>query len=479
MRVRLSLAQKINLSYALVTLVSLATLAVIGGAALMLWASQGCRGWESAAPSLQTRFNLNPPPLAPPQRAAAWLRAFFQKGTVRGRAGEFLEVSVDFSARDIPRAALVDAEGRVVALFPAHTPGQAVGQPWESAFAAYDPPRLPQNAPQVTPRDSLCLIAVPWATPEHQSGWLVFLYRPINPWKRGLNFIVILLLLGLLIAPAELATGTVAGWLLSRALVRRLRRIASVSEAWARGDFDAAIADTGSDELAALAQRLDGMADRLRNLLHTERELASLEERQRLSRELHDAVKQQLFAAAMQLTVAKEQWAQAPPQAQAHFDEGLALLHQAQRELVHLLHQQRAPDLQAKTLAQALEAYIAGWEARTGIRVHRTFSLPAPLPPAIGHVLFRVVQESLANIERHSHADKVVLDLVQKGRAVRLSVADNGAGFAPQETPHHGQGLQNMRERVTRLGGRFDLKSAAGKGTCVEVQLPLPEGERP
>ena len=479
MRFRLSLAQKINLSYALVTLVSLATLAVIGGTALMLWANRGCRTWESAAPTLQTRFNLNPPPLAPPQRAAAWLQAFFQKGTVRGRPGEFLEVAVDFSARDIPRAALVDAKGRLVAMFPSDTGEQPIGQPWESAFAAYDPPRLPKNTPQVTQRGSLCLIAVPWVTPEHQSGWLVFLYRPINPWRRGLNFIVILLLLGLLIAPAELATGTVAGWLLSRSLVLRLRHIAHVSEAWARGDFNAAIADTGSDELAALALRLDGMADRLRGLLHTERELASLEERQRLSRELHDAVKQQLFAAAMQFAVAKEQWAQAPPEARAHFDEGLALLHQAQRELVHLLHQHRPPDLQEKTLAQALEAYIAAWEARTGIRVHRTFSLPVPLPPATEHVLFRVVQESLANIERHSQADKVVLGLVQKGRAVHLRVADNGVGFAPQETPQQGQGLQNMRERVTRLGGRFDLKSAGGKGTCVEVQLPLPEGERP
>ncbi len=479
MRFRLSLAQKINISYTLVTLVSLATLAVIGGAALMRWASRGCHGWESAAPSLQTRFNLNPPPLAPPQRAAAWLQAFFQKGTVRGRAGEFLEVSVDFSARDIPLAALVDAKGRLVAMFPAGPGEQPVGQPWESAFAAYDPPRLPQSTPKVTPRGSLCLIAVPWAAPEQQRGWLVFLYRPIDPWKRGLNFIVILLLLGLLIAPAELATGTVAGWLLSRTFVRRLHRIAQAAEAWARGDFNATITDTGSDELAALAHRLDGMADRLRGLLHTERELASLEERQRLSRELHDAVKQQLFAAAMQLAVAKEQWAQAPPEARAHFDEGLALLHQAQRELVHLLHQQRPPDLQEKTLAQALETYIAGWEARTGIRVHRTFSLPVPLPPAAEHVLFRVVQESLANIERHSQADKVVLGLMQKGRTVHLRVADNGAGFSPQETPRHGQGLQNMRERVTRLGGGFNLKSAAGRGTCVEVQLPLPEGERP
>ncbi len=100
--------------------------------------------------------------------------------------------------------------------------------------------------------------------------------------------------------------GTVFGFFTARGLVRRLQALIAAAEAWSRGDFSVTVHDTSRDEVGHLARRLNRMAEQLQNLLQARQELAALEERHRLARELHDAVKQQVFAAGMQLAVVRQ-----------------------------------------------------------------------------------------------------------------------------------------------------------------------------
>lgn len=116
-----------------------------------------------------------------------------------------------------------------------------------------------------------------------------------------------LLIVGSIIVftPAAGIIGTIFGYFTARALTRRLHNITQAADAWSQGDFSAFIRDRSNDELGKLANRLNRMAEQLQNLLYTRHELATLEERNRLARDLHDSVKQQIFATGMQVGAAR------------------------------------------------------------------------------------------------------------------------------------------------------------------------------
>lgn len=259
--------------------------------------------------------------------------------------------------------------------------------------------------------------------------------------------------------------GTIFGFFTARALTKRLWRVSQAAESWSQGDFTAFIQDRSGDELSQMAQQLNRMAEQLQNLLQTQQELATLEERNRLARDLHDSVKQQVFATTMQLAAARAVLTQDPEAAQEHLDEAESLARQAQRELTTIILELQPGTLQGKGLAQALKEYIADWSRLNEITAQINMQGECTLPLEIKQTLFRVAQEGLSNIARHSQATRVGVQLLCNQAEISLTLSDNGVGFDPSSSEGKGIGLRIMHERMQDLGGKLRLESEMGKGT--------------
>jgi NarL family two-component system sensor histidine kinase LiaS len=270
--------------------------------------------------------------------------------------------------------------------------------------------------------------------------------------------------------------GLVAGFVTARGLSRRLRGIARAAAAWSRGDFEVSARDPSADELGWLAQDLNGMAMQLKALLTDREQLAIIEERQRLARELHDAVKQQVFATAMQVAAAQELVESDAGATRARLAEAERLIGQAQRELNALIRELRPFALGEQGLAAALQTLGTEWAQASGITADVRIQGERPTPPEIEQALFRVVQEALANAARHSAASAVEIHLAWGPDALSLSIQDNGRGFDPAHRQGTGQGLRNMAERVEALGGSL-LVFGGAEGTRIEARVPLAGSE--
>ena len=203
------------------------------------------------------------------------------------------------------------------------------------------------------------------------------------------------------------------------------------------------------------------------------------EERRRFSRELHDSMGQHLASAKMHLDLLGQSM---PGNAALH--ETSDLLDQAlseTRTLSYLLH---PPLLDDAGLESAAREYVDGFSRRSGIPV------ALHLPPTLERLgepleltLFRVMQEGLTNIHRHSGCTQATINLAVSPTQVALSIRDNGRGMSPEvlegfrnDGTHLGVGLAGMRERVREFGGRLDLHSDGG-GTLLSVILPRPRKE--
>jgi signal transduction histidine kinase len=266
--------------------------------------------------------------------------------------------------------------------------------------------------------------------------------------------------------------GVVTGLLISANLTRRLRAIAEVSEAWSRGDFAAAVHDPAGDELGQLARDLNRMAEQVQTLLATRQELAVVEERNRLARDLHDTVKQHVFANALLVRAARKQIDRDSETAKRHLREAEELAEQTQQELIALIRALRPAALADKGLVAVLGAYAQEWSSRTGIEVDLRVQGERATPLEIEEALYRLAQEALANIARHSGAVHAEIHLAWDDDQLRLTVGDDGLGFDIANAEGKGLGLASMRERVRPLGGALSLSSAPGK-TRITACVPL------
>jgi NarL family two-component system sensor histidine kinase LiaS len=268
--------------------------------------------------------------------------------------------------------------------------------------------------------------------------------------------------------------GTLFGILTARGLTRRLRRLTHAAEAWSQGDFAVAVRDRSSDELGQLARDLNRMAEQVQVLLQERQQLAAVEERNRLARDLHDAVKQQVFATSMQLAAARTLLEQDPAAAAQPLAQAERLAAEAQRELTTLIQELRPAALEGKGLVPALREYCAEWSRQTSISAEVRAQGEQPAPLAVEQALFRVAQEALSNIARHSGATAAWLRLSWAEGWLALAIADNGHGFDPEEGREAGVGLHSMRERVEGLGGTFAVAGASAEGgALIEARVPL------
>ncbi|GHO46556.1 sensor histidine kinase [Ktedonospora formicarum] len=263
--------------------------------------------------------------------------------------------------------------------------------------------------------------------------------------------------------------GLAFGVVTARGLVKRLQRIVTAVDGWSQGDFSTFVRDRSNDELGQLARRLNYMAQQLQRLLRTRQDLATLQERNRLARDLHDSVKQQVFAASLQVSTARALVERDTSVAKTHLASVERLVRQAQRELTTLIHELRPVALEGRSLAEAVRTYVNTWQEQTSVSVVLELSGDEEPSPALEDALFRIVQEGLANVARHSQATEVTLCL-DCNTTVTFSLRDNGKGFAVRERDSLGIGLSSMRERIQVLGGDIEIQSEIGKGTTIIVQ---------
>jgi signal transduction histidine kinase len=305
-------------------------------------------------------------------------------------------------------------------------------------------------------------------------GTLVSRVHAPYSWSRHVTFLGLILwgpirMHLVLVTIFALAFGIVA----ARSVVARFERISRVAAAWGQGDLSVVIDDHSSDEIGQLAARLNAMAFGLRDVVALRQDLAAFEERNRLARDLHDTVKQQVFALAMQIGAAQVTLDGDRAALSKRLKDAEKLAHSAQQELVAIIRELQPPSRAGKSFAEAIHDYAAEWSRQSGIAadVRIDPELAAKLPPVVENAFVRIAQEALANVLRHSGAKRVAVELSSPAPGeVAFAIADDGAGFDPATTSP-GMGLSNMRERAEALpGGRFRIEPAGAHGTRVVAE---------
>jgi signal transduction histidine kinase len=199
-------------------------------------------------------------------------------------------------------------------------------------------------------------------------------------------------------------------------------------------------------------------------------QIAALEERNRIARELHDSVKQQALAASFQIGTALTLYDRDSHTAESHLLEADRLVDSVRKELTDLIHELRPQAMNGKDIAENLNDYAVEWAHQSGIEVHVEVQEATGLSLEVKQALFRILQESLANVARHSLAECVDV-VLRVDKEIQLLVEDDGHGF-DMHAEHGGMGLESMKERAESLDGRFIVESEPSKGTRIEVTFP-------
>ncbi|QBD77595.1 sensor histidine kinase [Ktedonosporobacter rubrisoli] len=266
--------------------------------------------------------------------------------------------------------------------------------------------------------------------------------------------------------------GAISGYLTSRRLVQRFERLASTAEHWSRGNFSRRVHDSSADELGQLAEHMNQMAGELQNLLQTRQELATLQERGRIARDLHDSIKQQMFALYMQIKGVKSLLRKQCDSVFPHLEQAEVLILQVQKDLNSLIYELRPPELEDKTFFQALQEQVERWACQTGIRAAFQYEVMIRLAPSQEDALYRFVQEALSNIARHSQARAVTVLICEQHSKIYVMINDDGKGFEVATSHGKGLGLRSMQERLMPFDGTLEIRSQLGKGTEVIATLP-------
>jgi signal transduction histidine kinase len=283
--------------------------------------------------------------------------------------------------------------------------------------------------------------------------------------------------------------GLFFGLIAGRGLSRRLKRLTAASAAMAGGDLSRRVEDGSADEIGQLARQFNTMAAQLAENMRALRlladqnaqlaeqatQLATVEERNRLARDLHDSVSQELFSLTMQAAAAQRLLRTKPELAATHLQEIQTTAQQALQETRSLIFALRPAQLDDRGLGAALRDLRTAAKERQGLLIDLRISGERRLPLEHEQALFRIVQEGLANVVRHSGERAAEVDLQYSDEEVCLTVCDHGRGFDPA-APRNARsiGLDSMSERATALGGTVTVDSALGQGTTVAVCLPAP-----
>ncbi|MCU6712000.1 sensor histidine kinase [Paenibacillus sp. J5C_2022] len=304
--------------------------------------------------------------------------------------------------------------------------------------------------------------------------WLLIIMSFVIIVLQGIGVIELLTLqgkwaiIGLSGVGIALAAATLNGYLQNSKLKATLKRL---TEQQVRRKF-AVTLPSGEGEGEAEAAQADENQEWKAKVRFT----AVIEERQRLARELHDAVSQQLFAISMTATAVsrtiEKDWERARRQVQL-IEEMAAV---AQSEMRALLLHLRPVHLDGKNLGQALTVLVDELQQKIPMKITLEVDKTIQLLPQAEDHLFRIAQEALSNTLRHAKADSMHIRLLRLDDKVHMTLQDSGIGFDLEEKKQTSYGLLTMEERVNELGGALQMISQPGEGTTVHLWIPMNAG---
>jgi len=204
--------------------------------------------------------------------------------------------------------------------------------------------------------------------------------------------------------------------------------------------------------------------------------IARLQERNRLAREIHDTLAQELGAISLYLESVDALLPNNAQKAGEQVQKALSVTREALAEARHSVQDLRATSLEGRTLSEALHNLATQFTHRTGIETHLDVKMHRyDLPSQVESDLYRIAQEALSNVRKHSGGRCVSIQLAEEEHdTLTLQVQDNGKGFAPPTKEENSTfGLLGMRERAELLGGMLSIKSGKQRGTIVLVRVPL------
>src|SRR5881275_1084987 len=298
-----------------------------------------------------------------------------------------------------------------------------------------------------------------------------------------------------LATPTSLIIFVVVGWLVSIALnfvvlqvaFRPLQDLGKVMNRVQAGERSLRAPTTGVDpEADQLAQTFNMMLEAIDDATRLRASQiinAQEQERKRIARELHDETSQVLTSLLISLAILEESIT--TQEARDRIADTRKLAHQTLRAIRNLSIDLRPSALDDLGLLPALRWYVKEYSQKCGIEVE--FHAPGfkdRLPAEMETALYRIVQESLTNTARHAYAHKVLITMKEDADAVYATIKDDGCGFdvgAIQKSPDHdrGLGLAGMNERAVLLDGSLSIHSGPGRGTTIEVHIPLTPAEKP
>jgi two-component system, NarL family, sensor histidine kinase LiaS len=202
------------------------------------------------------------------------------------------------------------------------------------------------------------------------------------------------------------------------------------------------------------------------------------QERNRLARELHDSVSQQLFAASMLMSAIMESRPVSDDRETKHLRMIEEAIQQSQSEMRALLLHLRPAALNGKSLQEGIQELLGELSQKVPMKIKWKIE-PIPLDKGVEDHLFRILQESVSNTLRHAKANTFEVLLIERDQLIILRVLDDGVGFDVDASKAGSYGLQNMYERAMEIGGTVKIVSVKNKGTRLEVKVPkmTDEGE--
>ncbi|AWB45941.1 sensor histidine kinase [Paenibacillus sp. CAA11] len=310
------------------------------------------------------------------------------------------------------------------------------------------------------------------------------LLNSFTSWRTGVA-------VGITIVTILVGVGAAYGFYDVYRIKRRLDLLRDSLLQWEKGNPARTIPELGEDEVGRLGEQLGRIGQRWEEqvsslqrlsthnaqLAEQARVSAIVEERQRLARELHDAVSQQLFAISMTATAVGRTLEKDFDKAQRQVELIEEMASVAQSEMRALLLHLRPVYLEGKELTQGVTELVRELKTKVPMEITLDMDDNLQLVKGIENHLFRIIQEAMSNTLRHAKADKMEIRIHQRDDAVRVILRDNGIGFELDDKKQASYGLSNMQERVREIGGSLQFITAPGKGTRIEITIPLMKQE--
>jgi len=302
-----------------------------------------------------------------------------------------------------------------------------------------------------------------------------------------LNLTVILVVIALYIV-VGLIIAVYNGFKSSTQMKDRLDYVSLLITQYANGNYQSRIHFNDHNEIARIGNELNELGEKLQTQVRSLQRMAdeksafaksayktaTIEERQRLARDLHDSVSQQLFALTMMSEAALKQLDSNPDLVRDQIEDVVHAGQTAQIEMRALLLHLRPVYLSGDSLPKGIARLVA--ELREKSELHFTVQIhdDLALSSTIEEHVFRIIQESLSNILRHAHATAVTLEIYKRANELFIHINDNGTGF---DLDSHSErttsyGLKIMQERSEELGGTFMIRSSKGEGSHIDIRIP-------